>query len=94
MTTNLKDIIRTKLGSAIAITAVVASVGGIATVSAAHSDHGQAQPLTGYNKDQCKNGGWRNFKNPDGSPMFKNQGDCVAFFASGGKNPPSGHGGH
>jgi hypothetical protein len=26
-------------------------------------------------KDQCKNGGWRNF------PQFKNQGDCVSFVA-------------
>lgn len=35
-------------------------------------------------KDQCKNGGWRNF------PQFKNQGDCVSSVATGGKNPPSG----
>ena len=34
--------------------------------------------------DQCKNGGWRNF------PGFKNQGDCVSFVATGGKNPPAG----
>jgi hypothetical protein len=33
-------------------------------------------------KDQCTNGGWRNF------PGFKNQGDCVSFVATGGKNPP------
>ena len=36
-------------------------------------------------KDQCKNGGWRNF------PGFKNQGDCVSYVATGGKNPPGGH---
>ena len=36
-------------------------------------------------KDQCKNGGWRNF------PGFKNQGDCVSFVATGGKDPPGGH---
>jgi hypothetical protein len=35
-------------------------------------------------KDQCKNGGWRNF------PGFKNQGDCVGFVATGGRNQPSG----
>jgi hypothetical protein len=35
-------------------------------------------------KDQCKHGGWKNF------PQFKNQGDCVSFVATGGKNPPSG----
>jgi hypothetical protein len=34
-------------------------------------------------KDQCENGGWRNF------PVFKNQGDCVSFVATGGKNPPT-----
>jgi dienelactone hydrolase len=33
-------------------------------------------------KDHCKNGGWRNY------PRFKNQGDCVSFVATGGKNPP------
>jgi hypothetical protein len=35
-------------------------------------------------KDQCKNGGWRNF------PGFKNQGDCVSFVATHGRNPPAG----
>jgi hypothetical protein len=33
-------------------------------------------------KDQCKNGGWRTYG------VFKNQGDCVSFVATGGKNPP------
>jgi hypothetical protein len=37
-------------------------------------------------KDQCKNGGWQNFT----SPSFKNQGDCVSYFATGGKNPGNG----
>jgi hypothetical protein len=36
-------------------------------------------------KEQCKNGGWRNF-----GSTFKNQGDCVSFVATGGKNPPAG----
>jgi hypothetical protein len=40
----------------------------------------QALPTT---KDQCKNGGWRNYGE------FKNQGDCVSFVASKGKNPPA-----
>jgi hypothetical protein len=35
-------------------------------------------------KAQCTQGGWKNF------PQFKNQGDCVSFVATGGKNPPSG----
>jgi hypothetical protein len=35
-------------------------------------------------KDQCKNGGWRTYG------VFKNQGDCVSFVATRGKNQPSG----
>jgi 6-phosphogluconolactonase len=35
-------------------------------------------------KDQCKKGGWRNFG------MFRNQGDCVSFVATGGKKKPKG----
>jgi hypothetical protein len=31
-------------------------------------------------KNQCKNGGWRTYG------VFKNQGDCVSFVATGGKN--------
>ena len=30
-------------------------------------------------KDQCKNGGWRNY------PGFKNQGQCIAFVQRGPK---------
>jgi hypothetical protein len=33
-------------------------------------------------KEQCKNGGWKTFG------VFKNQGDCVSFVATGAKNPP------
>jgi hypothetical protein len=35
-------------------------------------------------KDECKNGGWQTYG------VFKNQGDCVSFVATGGKNPPGG----
>jgi hypothetical protein len=38
------------------------------------------------NKDQCKNGGWQSFT----TPTFKNQGDCVSYVATNGKNPPAG----
>ena len=38
-------------------------------------------------KNQCKDGGWTNF---DTTVAFKNQGDCVSFVATGGRNPPSG----
>ena len=37
-------------------------------------------------KDQCKNGGWQSFN----EPAFKNQGDCVSYVATGGKNSGSG----
>lgn len=33
-------------------------------------------------KDQCKNSGWQTFNNPS----FKNQGDCVSFIATAGRN--------
>jgi hypothetical protein len=36
-------------------------------------------------KAECKNGGWRNF-----GTVFRNQGDCVSFVATKGKNQPSG----
>jgi hypothetical protein len=42
---------------------------------------GEASTLT---IDQCKNGGWKAFG------IFKNQGDCVSFVATNGKNPPAG----
>jgi hypothetical protein len=66
--------------------AAVSIVGGVASVSAAQLGAGADSQLaaTGYGKDQCKDGGWKNFKNPDGSPMFKNQGQCIAFFVSSG----------
>jgi hypothetical protein len=35
-------------------------------------------------KAECKKGGWETFG------VFKNQGDCVSFVATKGKNPPSG----
>jgi hypothetical protein len=40
-------------------------------------------PPLPISKEQCKNGGWRSYA------VFKNQGDCVSFVATGGKNPPA-----
>jgi hypothetical protein len=40
----------------------------------------RALPTT---KAQCKNGGWQTYG------VFKNQGDCVSFVATKGKNPPA-----
>jgi Bacterial pre-peptidase C-terminal domain len=39
-------------------------------------------------QEECKKNGWKAFENPDGSPMFKNQGDCVSYVATHGKNEP------
>ncbi len=36
-------------------------------------------------KDQCKKGGWMTLVDAAGN-SFKNQGDCVSFVATGGKN--------
>jgi choice-of-anchor C domain-containing protein len=37
-------------------------------------------------KDDCRNGGWESMLDTAGN-SFKNQGDCVSFFATKGKNP-------
>lgn len=37
-------------------------------------------PAAPTSKDQCNTGGWKTFGN------FKNQGDCVSFVATGGRN--------
>jgi hypothetical protein len=39
-------------------------------------------PTTPTSTDQCKKDGWKTFT----SPAFKNQGDCVSFVATKGKN--------
>jgi choice-of-anchor C domain-containing protein len=36
-------------------------------------------------KDECKNGGWQSMIDNTGN-TFKNQGDCVSYFATKGKN--------
>jgi hypothetical protein len=41
-------------------------------------------------KGECKGGGWQTFVNVNtGRPIFRNQGDCVSFLATGGGNPPA-----
>lgn len=50
------------------------------------------EPTREENIQSCKNGGWQNFTGENGTPgPFKNQGDCVSFFTTGGSNPPSGN---
>ncbi len=45
---------------------------------------GGLSPALPTSADQCKKGGWQTFG------VFKNQGDCVSYVATGGKNPPNG----
>jgi hypothetical protein len=41
------------------------------------------------NQDQCKNGGWQTLVDNNNTP-FKNQGDCVSYVATRGKNKANG----
>jgi len=45
--------------------------------------------LTPSSKDDCKKGGWKSFTDDGGRP-FANQGDCVSFMATKGKNTAKG----
>lgn len=45
-------------------------------------DNVLVEQMTLTNRNQCMNEGWRNFG------VFKNQGDCVSFTATGGRNMP------
>jgi hypothetical protein len=88
----IKNLIATRFGSAAVVAASLVIAGTVASASADSSMiNNRHDDQSGYTKDQCKDGGWRTFKNPDGSMKFKNQGQCVAFFATGGN---AGQGNH
>jgi hypothetical protein len=55
----------------------------VAEVVSGHIEIVDAPPLP-TSTEQCKNGGWRTYA------IFKNQGGCVNFVATGAKNPPAG----
>jgi hypothetical protein len=61
-------------GRARLVVSELVATGDIAVVDAA------ALPTS---KEQCKYDSWRDFA------VFKNQGDCVSFVATGGRNPPA-----
>jgi hypothetical protein len=42
------------------------------------------EEVVSSDKERCKKGGWQDFTSAPGP--FKNQGDCVSYFATGGKN--------
>jgi hypothetical protein len=50
----------------------------------------QGPPPAPTSKDQCKKGGWKNYP----ALGFKNQGDCVSYVATHGKNAPAGSPSH
>jgi hypothetical protein len=87
----IKQWINVRAASATAVAASLVLAGTIASAQAAPSRTPDSSSLTGYTKDQCKNGGWRTFKNADGSQMFRNQGQCVAYFVTGQNPPPVSH---
>ena len=49
----------------------------------------EAEVVDPSDKEDCKKGGWQDFTSSPGP--FKNQGDCVSYFATGGKNKGSGN---
>lgn len=49
------------------------------------STHGFVATRFPSSKAECMKGGWQTFG------VFKNQGDCVSFVATGGSNLPTGH---
>ena len=54
-----------------------------ATVTIIDNDQAAPTEPPSDSKDACKQGGWEDFG------VFKNQGDCVSFVATKGKNPPA-----
>ena len=60
----------------------VSSAGSFLTPASIALVPGAPRPTS---KDQCKNGGWQNY-----GTTFKNQGDCVSFVVTGGRNEPAG----
>ena len=50
------------------------------------SDLTQTELVAPSDRDQCKDGRWTIYT----QPAFKNQGDCVSWVATGGRNEPAG----
>ena len=63
---------------ALAIAAVVAAAGGISMATAA-GHPGNTNSPGGYGVSQCGDGKWQTFTTAPGP--FKNQGQCVSYFA-------------
>ncbi len=61
------------------------SVGIVASTSPFDGGGTAFLRLDVFSAGMCKKGGWMRFQ-----PAFKNQGDCVSFVATGGRNDPAG----
>jgi hypothetical protein len=70
------------IGGALSANASTALIGAPAIFNPAASGAAYVFLLMPTSIDQCKKDGWQSFG------VFKNQGDCVSFFATQGKNPP------
>jgi len=67
---------------ALATAGAVAAMGAVAVAGAAShpASNANTTPPGQYGKDQCADGKWQTYKNPDGSQKFKNRGQCQSFF--------------
>jgi hypothetical protein len=89
--TNYRATIETALGTSTDGGRSAVSSGGIATMCGTTTTTGSfletfvvsTGPLLPTTTDECKNGGFADF-----GGVFKNQGDCVSFVTTGGKNEP------
>ena len=61
-----------------ALAAALVSLSGGAALAHHKADHPKDKDKH-YQKEQCKDGGWQ-------AQGFKNQGECVSYYASGGRS--------
>jgi hypothetical protein len=78
------DTVEVGVVAAVSPTSCSAPVDGVQTTVIAGDVVVHDVPPLPTSKDQCKNGGWKTYR------VFRNQGDCVSFVATRGKNQPSG----
>jgi hypothetical protein len=62
---------------------------GLTTNSYSVHWHGGVTKAILSNKEDCKNNGWKTGALQNNTRTFKNQGDCVSYFATNGKNQPA-----